>query len=81
MVLVEERVRRAVAARRQTDPDPDDAFRGLYLTDEAVDRLLRTPPRPAAPDRTDAARHAEAETRADTADPPTSLRRLTTAWA
>jgi hypothetical protein len=77
VVLVEERVRRAVAARRQTDPDPDDAFRGLYLTDEAVDRLLRTPPRPAAPDRTDAARHAEAETRADTADPPTSLRRLT----
>ncbi|PKT67927.1 ATPase [Streptomyces populi] len=77
VVLVEERVRRAVAARRQTDPDPDDAFRGLYLTDEAVGRLLDTPPRPAAPDRTDAARHAEAETRADTADPPTSLRRLT----
>ncbi|MFG2134623.1 ATP-binding protein [Streptomyces sp. NPDC048751] len=77
VVLVEERVRRAVAARRRTDPNPDDAFRGLYLTDEAIDRLLDTPPRPAAPDRTDDARHAEAETRADTADPPTSLRRLT----
>ncbi|MEV1067059.1 ATP-binding protein [Streptomyces sp. NPDC050263] len=76
VVLVEERVRRAVAARRQTDPNPDDAFRGLYLTDDAVDRLLNTPPRPAAPDRTDAARHADAETRADAADPPTSLRRL-----
>ncbi|MGW0949828.1 ATP-binding protein [Streptomyces sp. NPDC002623] len=81
VVLVEERVRRAVAARRETDPNPDDAFRGLYLTDDAVDRLLNTPPRPAAPDRTDTARHTEAETRADTADPPTSLRRLTAGLA
>ncbi|MFD8824813.1 ATP-binding protein, partial [Streptomyces sp. NPDC059605] len=39
-VVVEQRVRRAVEARRLTDPDPDDAFRGLYLTDENVARLL-----------------------------------------
>ncbi|MEU8541345.1 AAA family ATPase [Streptomyces sp. NPDC048717] len=37
---MEVRVRRAVDARREVDPDPDDAFRGLYLTDEAVERLL-----------------------------------------
>ncbi|MEV8361829.1 ATP-binding protein [Streptomyces niveus] len=39
-VTVEQRVRRAVEARRATDPDPDDAFRGLYLTGENVARLL-----------------------------------------
>ncbi|MEU2510949.1 ATP-binding protein [Streptomyces syringium] len=39
-VVVEQRVRRAVAARQETDPDPDDAFRGLYLSDERVRRLL-----------------------------------------
>ncbi|MGW1016716.1 ATP-binding protein [Streptomyces niveus] len=39
-VTVEQRVRRAVEARRATDPDPDDAFRGLYLTEENVARLL-----------------------------------------
>ena len=52
--VVEERVRQVVAARRAVDPDPDDAFRGLYLSDAAVDRLLD--PKPAAvdwPDTTD----------------------------
>ncbi|MGW8452878.1 ATP-binding protein [Streptomyces niveus] len=39
-VTVEQRVRRAVEARRAIDPDPDDAFRGLYLTEENVARLL-----------------------------------------
>ncbi len=38
--LVEQRVRHLVADRRADDPAPDDPFRGLYLTDEAVDRLL-----------------------------------------
>ncbi|MEU2717078.1 ATP-binding protein [Streptomyces sp. NPDC007205] len=38
--LVEERVRYAVAARRTTDPDPDDPYRGQYLTPEAVERIL-----------------------------------------
>ncbi|MFI8420279.1 ATP-binding protein [Streptomyces sp. NPDC085479] len=40
---MELRVRRAVEARRAVDPDPDDAFRGLYLTEEAVERLLEAP--------------------------------------
>ncbi|MFC8535551.1 ATP-binding protein [Streptomyces sp. NPDC057249] len=38
--VVEQRVRRAVEARQRTDPDPEDAFRGLYLTDENIARLL-----------------------------------------
>ncbi|WUT00783.1 ATP-binding protein [Streptomyces sp. NBC_00708] len=37
---VEQRIRRAVEARQRTDPDPEDAFRGLYLTDENIARLL-----------------------------------------
>ncbi|MET8578534.1 ATP-binding protein [Streptomyces sp. NPDC005012] len=40
---VEERVRHAVAARRATDPDPDDPYRGQYLTPEAVTRILDGP--------------------------------------
>ncbi|MEU8825095.1 ATP-binding protein [Streptomyces sp. NPDC048636] len=40
---VEERVRQAVAARRATDPDPDDPYRGQYLTPEAVARVLDQP--------------------------------------
>lgn len=39
--LVEERVHAAVAARRAVDPHPDDPLRGLYLSDDHVDRLLR----------------------------------------
>ncbi|MFM9446789.1 ATP-binding protein [Streptomyces acidiscabies] len=38
--LVEERVRGAVAARRKGDPDPDDPYRGQYLTPDAVERIL-----------------------------------------
>ena len=41
------RVRLAVDARRATDPDPDDRFRGLYLSDATVDELLAAPRRPA----------------------------------
>jgi hypothetical protein len=44
--LVEDRIRRLVGSRRSVDPVPDDPFRGLYLSDEAVDALLR-PPEPA----------------------------------
>ncbi|MFJ5708020.1 ATP-binding protein [Streptomyces sp. NPDC093105] len=40
---MELRIRRAVDARRAVDPDPDDTFRGLYLTEEAVERLLEAP--------------------------------------
>ncbi len=41
--VVEERIRALVAERRADDPQPDDPFRGLYLPDDAVDRLLATP--------------------------------------
>ncbi|WP_261569925.1 ATP-binding protein [Frankia gtarii] len=41
LAVVEEQVRAAVAARRAVDPEPDDAFRGLYLSDEHIDVLLR----------------------------------------
>ncbi|MEU3225868.1 ATP-binding protein [Streptomyces sp. NPDC006976] len=37
---VEQRIRHAVETRQRTDPDPEDAFRGLYLTDENIARLL-----------------------------------------
>ncbi|RKT55334.1 AAA family ATPase [Saccharothrix australiensis] len=51
---VEHRVRRAVEARLATDPAPDDPFRGLYLTPDAVRRVLdaphRTRPVPVEPD-------------------------------
>ncbi|MFJ9977140.1 ATP-binding protein [Streptomyces cyaneofuscatus] len=39
---VEERVRQAVAARRATDPEPDDPYRGQYLTPDAVERVLES---------------------------------------
>ncbi|WUO60204.1 ATP-binding protein [Streptomyces sp. NBC_00280] len=41
--LVEERVRHAVAVRRAADPDPDDPYRGQYLTPDAVARVLDEP--------------------------------------
>ncbi|WP_328917789.1 MULTISPECIES: ATP-binding protein [unclassified Streptomyces] len=43
MRLVEERVRYAVAERRAADPDPDDPYRGQYLSPEAVRRILDSP--------------------------------------
>ncbi|MCN9241161.1 ATP-binding protein [Streptomyces sp. RY43-2] len=70
-ILVEQRVRRAVHARQLTDPAPDDAFRGLYLSDETIQRLLDSGPRSlarTAPDETDAAFKEEAESRADEAE-------------
>jgi hypothetical protein len=42
--LVEDRVRALVAHRREGDPAPDDPFRGLYLSDEHVDRVLAVDP-------------------------------------
>jgi hypothetical protein len=38
--VVEARIRYLVDARRSVDPDPDDAFRGLYVSDDQVDRML-----------------------------------------
>ena len=37
---LEKRIRAAVSARRQSDPAPDDPFRGLYLSDDVIDALL-----------------------------------------
>ncbi|GHF57185.1 ATPase [Kitasatospora xanthocidica] len=37
---VEQRVRTAVRERRAEDPDPDDPYRGQYLSPEAVERIL-----------------------------------------
>jgi hypothetical protein len=44
LAVVEERVRSLVAVRRADDPQPDDPFRGMYLSDEAVDHLLAGQP-------------------------------------
>ncbi|MFH8252476.1 ATP-binding protein [Microbacterium sp. B2969] len=41
--VIEDRIRALVVARRADDPHPDDPFRGLYLSEEMVDRLLDTP--------------------------------------
>ncbi len=40
---VEERVRQAVGARQATDPDPEDPYRGQYLTPDAAARILDEP--------------------------------------
>ncbi|MEU2246956.1 ATP-binding protein [Streptomyces sp. NPDC019224] len=37
---IERRVRLAVALRREDDPEPDDPFRGQYLTPAAAERVL-----------------------------------------
>jgi hypothetical protein len=56
--VLEQRVAALVAHRRSNDPAPDDPFRGLYLTDDGVDRLLAggTGAAPPMPRRTPARR-------------------------
>jgi Winged helix domain, variant/ATPase family associated with various cellular activities (AAA) len=44
--VLEARVRRAVEHRRDADPNFDDPFRGLYLSEADVDRLLDPDPAP-----------------------------------
>jgi hypothetical protein len=74
--IVEERVRGLVAHRRGGDPAPDDPFRGLYLSEEAVDALL-TPDGPApAPDPALRERVEAAADRAEAAGEPVRLRCL-----
>src|SRR5215211_7795189 len=43
LAIVEARVRAAVERRRADDPDPNDRFRGLYVSDAQVDGLLAGP--------------------------------------
>ncbi len=40
LAVVEARVRATVASRRSTDTDPDDRFRGLYVSEAQVDAML-----------------------------------------
>lgn len=67
VAVIEARVRVTVAARRARDPDGDDRFRGLYVSDEQADRLLITEAAraPGAADPGVEARLATAERRAD----------------
>jgi hypothetical protein len=69
--LIEARVRAAVSRRRATDPDPDDRFRGLYVSDAQVDQMLAGAPDPllpAGPDAVATARLQTVETDADAAE-------------
>jgi hypothetical protein len=66
--LVEARVRAAVARRRTTDPETDDRFRGLYISQTHVDRLLADRSAPAAPDPAAAKARDEIEAAADAAE-------------
>jgi hypothetical protein len=84
--VVEARVRAVVARRRQVDLNPDDPFRGLYVADADVDRLLSVPALrpPEAPGPEATAARAVAEERADAAEAGGAqirLRRLARAFA
>ncbi|HST86145.1 MAG TPA: ATP-binding protein [Kineosporiaceae bacterium] len=72
--LVEVRVRALVEHRRQDDPAPDDPFRGLYLTDEDVDRLLAARSPYLARDDTERLAVEEACDQAERAGTPSRLR-------
>ena len=77
--LVEARVRAAVARRRSTDPDPDDRFRGLYISPADVQRLLARTPSAPPPDPQAQAAFRAVEDEADRAEAHGSdlrLRRL-----
>ena len=73
LALVERRVRSVVDRRRADDPAPDDPFRGLYVNDETVDRLLGDiEPWPDP----DAESHARVEREADQAEADGQVSRL-----
>jgi len=66
--LIEARVRAAVARRRTADPETDDRFRGLYISQAHVDRLLADKAGPVAPDASAAKAREEIEAAADAAE-------------
>jgi ATPase family associated with various cellular activities (AAA) len=68
VAVVEARIRALVAERRADDPQPDDPFRGLYLSDDAVDRLLMAQRGVPVPPATEIVRLAECESAADAAE-------------
>lgn len=61
--VIEAAVRATVDARRVGDPQPDDPFRGLYVSDDHVDKLLEGPSTGAAevPGAEEARQRVEAE--------------------
>ncbi|MBW3555969.1 MAG: ATP-binding protein [Actinobacteria bacterium] len=63
--VIEARVRVTVATRRAEDPSAEDPFRGLYLSDEQVDRLLAGAAPPPPPDQETARFLAAIEAEAD----------------
>ncbi|MFJ8628381.1 AAA family ATPase [Kitasatospora sp. NPDC093550] len=82
---VEQRVRAAVRERRADDPDPDDPYRGQYLSPEAVERILATSSAacgaPANPGDGDRDRDGDGEADAPAPPPPGSrLARLSEAF-
>jgi hypothetical protein len=69
--IVEARVRAAVQRRRADDADPNDRFRGLYISDAQVDGILAGPGGAWVPDEVDASTTAtvvEMEAAADDAE-------------
>jgi winged helix domain-containing protein/ATPase family protein associated with various cellular activities (AAA) len=66
--LIEARVRAAVMRRRSSDPETDDRFRGLYISQAHVDRLLADNALPAVPDAGAARAREELEATADAAE-------------
>ena len=69
LTVLERRVRKAVALRRASDEAPDDRFRGLYLGESDVDRLLRgRAESPESPDDETLAFVADVEARAAEAE-------------
>src|SRR6202521_2041464 len=65
--LIEARVRAAVSRRRTTDPETDDRFRGLYISQPHVDQLLAEKSAP-PPDASAAKAREEIEAAADVAE-------------
>ena len=66
--LIEISVRAAVARRRASDPETDDRFRGLYISQTHVDRLLAGKTSPASPDPSAEPQRQEIEAAADEAE-------------
>lgn len=85
LAILGARVRDAVARRRAADPDADDRFRGLYVSEAEVDRLLGPedvvgiPPQP--PELTAALAEVEAwADRVESAGAPLRLRQTARAF-
>src|SRR6266536_6643143 len=67
LAAVERRIRAAVEVRRAADDNPDDPFRGLYLSGEAVRALLTARREPFAPPEQQASGRSRLTDLADTA--------------